>query len=59
MRMCYVTPMNTEVRITLNLPADLARLIDAFRRESDELPTRNEAIRQLLMLALKAKGGSK
>jgi len=43
--------MNTEVRITLNLPDDLARRVDVYWH-GKLLNSRNAAIRELLSLAL-------
>ena len=46
--------MTTDTRTTLNLPADMTRLIDNYWH-SEQLRSRNEAIRELLAYALDAK----
>jgi metal-responsive CopG/Arc/MetJ family transcriptional regulator len=46
--------MNTEVRTTLNLPAEMAKLIDDYWY-GQRLRSRNEAIRELLAYALDRK----
>ncbi len=45
--------MTTDIRTTLNLPADLARAVDDYWY-SERLKSRNEAIRALLRRALVA-----
>lgn len=39
--------------VQLRLPDSLAKAIDAYRREQDDLPTRSEAIRRLVEKGLK------
>ena len=46
--------MTTDTRTTLNLPADMTRLIDAYWH-TEQLRSRNAAIRELLAYALDAK----
>ena len=46
--------MTTDTRTTLNLPADMTRAIDNYWH-SEQLRSRNEAIRELLAYALDAK----
>jgi metal-responsive CopG/Arc/MetJ family transcriptional regulator len=43
--------MNTEVRTTLNLPAEMAKQVDDYWY-GQRLRSRNEAIRELLAYAL-------
>jgi len=49
--------MNTEIRTTLNLPAELAELVDDYWH-TQRLSSRNEAIRELLAYALGRKLGA-
>ncbi|WP_409945109.1 ribbon-helix-helix domain-containing protein [Sphingobium yanoikuyae] len=44
--------------VQLRLPDDLAKGIDNWRREQDDIPTRSEAIRRLLRNALAGGGRS-
>ena len=46
--------MTTDTRTTLNLPADMTRLIDNYWH-AEQLRSRNEAIRELLRRALETK----
>ncbi len=46
--------MTTDTRTTLNLPADMTRLIDNYWH-AEQLRSRNEAIRELLAYALDRK----
>ena len=46
--------MNTEVRHTVNMPAELAELVDSYWH-TQRLNSRNEAIRELLAYALDRK----
>jgi metal-responsive CopG/Arc/MetJ family transcriptional regulator len=46
--------MTTDTRTTLNLPAEMTRAIDNYWH-SEQLRSRNEAIRELLAYALDAK----
>jgi metal-responsive CopG/Arc/MetJ family transcriptional regulator len=48
----------TEVRTTLNLPSELARLVDDYWH-AQRLRSRNDAIRDLLAYALDRKRGDK
>ena len=48
-------PMKDQ-RIPVMMSADEVELIDEWRRKHPELPSRSEAIRQLVALGLKAKG---
>ena len=43
--------MTTDTRTTLNLPAEMTRAIDNYWH-AEQLRSRNEAIRKLLLLAL-------
>lgn len=45
-------PVDTEP-VTVRLPRDLLNAIEAYRREQDVIPTRPEAIRQLLVEQLR------
>lgn len=49
--------MNTEVRHTVNMPAEMAELIDSYWH-TQRLTSRNEAIRRLLAYALDRKFGA-
>jgi hypothetical protein len=44
------------IQIGTRWPADIVRLVDEWRRAHPDLPGRPEAIRQLVEIALKAKG---
>ena len=55
--MHYIRSMNTEVRITLNLSSDLARLVDDYWH-TQRLTSRNEALRELLACGLDRKLGT-
>lgn len=46
--------MNSEVRTTLNLPAEMAKAVDNYWH-GEQLRSRNEAIRELLAYALDRK----
>lgn len=39
--------------VQVRVPGDTLKLLDDWRREEDDLPTRSEAIRRLLLKALK------
>ena len=54
--MHYIRAMNTEVRFTVNMPAELAELVDDYWH-TKRLSSRNEAIRELLAYALDRKLG--
>jgi metal-responsive CopG/Arc/MetJ family transcriptional regulator len=41
--------------VQLRLPDDLGQSIDDYRRAHPDLPSRSEAIRQLIILGLQAK----
>jgi len=45
-----------DVLISIRLPAALVQALDDFRRESEDLPTRPEAIRRCLVAQLQAAG---
>jgi hypothetical protein len=43
-------------RVPVMMSTDDVEMIDAWRRKHPDLPSRSEAIRQLVALGLKAKG---
>ena len=47
------------IHIGLRLRGEAIAVIDAWRRRQPDLPTRQEAIRQLVELGLQAKGKAK
>lgn len=48
-------PVDSEP-ITVRLPRDMLRMLDEFRRSQEDLPTRPEAIRRILLASFSAKG---
>jgi hypothetical protein len=52
-------PMKDQIkdqRVPVMMSTDDVEMIDAWRRKHPDLPSRSEAIRQLVALGLKAKG---
>lgn len=42
-----------DITVQARIPGELVKLMDDWRREQEDLPTRSEAIRRLLAKALK------
>jgi metal-responsive CopG/Arc/MetJ family transcriptional regulator len=54
--MLLETEWMKDQRIPVMMASDEVAMIDEWRRKHPDLPSRSEAIRQLIQLGLKAKG---
>lgn len=48
-----------EVQVLVRMTADMAAQLDEFRRNADGIPSRPEAVRQLIQMSLRGEGGKK
>jgi hypothetical protein len=49
-------PPEKDVQVLVRMSSEMAHALDAYRRVAPDLPTRPEAMRQLVIEALEARG---